>query len=130
MDERNFSDWLRQLRRARDLTQEALAEQVGCAVDTLRAIENGRRRPSRELAAIIAERLAVPEAERRSFLDLARGLVAARPPEAPSPAVVSTPVPSLRATTAPLIGRAAELEALSRRLRDRTCRLLTLISWW
>ena len=46
--------WLKQRRKHCDLTQDALAEQVGCAVETIRKIEQGTRRPSRE----IAERLA------------------------------------------------------------------------
>ena len=35
----SFGYWLRRRRKALDLTQEALARQVGCAVITIRKIE-------------------------------------------------------------------------------------------
>ncbi len=124
MHDESFGQLLRRLRRARDLTQEALAEQAGCAVDTLRAIETGRRRPSRELAAILAERLAVQAAERQAFLELARGTGAESAPgsRAPAPPAAASPP----AAAPPLIGRASELETLAQRLADPACRLLTL----
>lgn len=113
--------------RAQDLTQEALAELSGCAVATLRLIETGRRRrPSRELAAILAERLTVPADERAHFLQLARGTVpAAVPPAVPAavPPAILAPSP----VDEPLIGRASELAALCIRLADPACRLLTIV---
>jgi len=42
-----FGRLLHRLRKARDLTQEALAQQVFCALDTIKKIEAGVRRPSR-----------------------------------------------------------------------------------
>ena len=36
-DETSFGGWLKARRKALDLTQEALSERVGCAVDTLRS---------------------------------------------------------------------------------------------
>ena len=50
-----FGLWLKRQRRALDLTQEELAQQIGCALVTLRKIETGERRPSKP----ILERLAV-----------------------------------------------------------------------
>lgn len=132
MHDETFGQQLRRLRRARDLTQEALAEQAGCAVDTLRAIESGRRRPSRELAAILAERLGVPSAERQVFLERARaGSGEPVPPRTTSPTaapqpVAAPPLMALRAEAFSLIGRAGELVTLAQRLQDPVCRLLTL----
>ncbi|MBV9719301.1 MAG: tetratricopeptide repeat protein [Candidatus Eremiobacteraeota bacterium] len=60
------------MRQSLDLTQEALAELVSCSTFTVRKIEAGQRRPSREVAALLADRLNVHEAERASFLALAR----------------------------------------------------------
>jgi transcriptional regulator with XRE-family HTH domain len=57
---------------ARDMTQEALAEAVGCATQTVRSFENGRRRPSRDMAARLADILQVPLAERDDFIKKAR----------------------------------------------------------
>src|SRR5262245_22040796 len=79
--ERLLSDWIRQRRAALDLTQELLAEQVGCAVDTIRALENGRRRASREMAERLATVLHIPEQERAAFMAAARAPV--RAPAAP-----------------------------------------------
>lgn len=72
MDYPSLGDWLRHQRSLRDLTQEALAEEVGCAVQTIRAFENGWRRPSRAMAERIALVLAVPPDERAAFLRAAR----------------------------------------------------------
>lgn len=68
----DFGAWLRKLRRQRDRTQEALADEVGCAVYTLRAFEAGRRRPSREMAERLAAVLGLPESQRSRFVQLAR----------------------------------------------------------
>jgi LuxR family maltose regulon positive regulatory protein len=68
----DFGTWLRHARTARELTQEALAEAVGCATQTVRSIENGRRRPSREMAARLADILEMPPDERGAFVRLAR----------------------------------------------------------
>ncbi|MDQ5851000.1 MAG: helix-turn-helix transcriptional regulator, partial [Chloroflexota bacterium] len=37
------------MRHALELTQEALAERTGCAVQTIRKIEAGERRPSQQM---------------------------------------------------------------------------------
>lgn len=71
-DTTRFTAWLRALRVARDLTQEELAEQIGCAVTTLRAYESGARRPSRQMAERIAGVLALPADQVAAFVRLAR----------------------------------------------------------
>jgi transcriptional regulator with XRE-family HTH domain len=67
-----FGPWLRRRRRSLDLTQDALAQQVGCAVDTVRKFEAGMRRPSRPMAERLAHCLAIPLAEQAAFLSAAR----------------------------------------------------------
>jgi hypothetical protein len=47
---------------------------VGCAHITLRRIETGTLKPSRELALILLEKLGVPRAEREAWLPFTRGL--------------------------------------------------------
>src|SRR4029079_16062141 len=59
-------------RKVLDLTREELAERVGCAVETLRKIETGARRPSRQIAERLAVALAFAPEERASFVRLAR----------------------------------------------------------
>src|SRR5262249_26507324 len=67
-----FGPMLKALRRARDLTQEQLAEQVACSVETIKKIEASRLRPSQQLAALLADALDVAAAERPAFLAAAR----------------------------------------------------------
>lgn len=72
----SFGYWLRRRRKSLDLTQEALAQRVCCSGFTIRKIEADERRPSRRLAERLAASLAIPELERRDFLDAARALQA------------------------------------------------------
>jgi predicted ATPase/DNA-binding XRE family transcriptional regulator len=70
----SFGRWLRQRRRILDLTQLAFADLVGCARSTLRRIEAGDLKPSKELALILLEKLGIPESERPEWVRFARGL--------------------------------------------------------
>jgi predicted ATPase/DNA-binding XRE family transcriptional regulator len=72
----SFGRWLQRRRKALDLTQEALAQRVGCAAETLRKIEADVRRPSRQIAERLAEELEIPEAERAAFIKAARAELA------------------------------------------------------
>src|SRR3954470_8637570 len=45
----SFGQWLRQRRKALDLTQEDLAQLVGCSAETIRKYEADKRRPSKQL---------------------------------------------------------------------------------
>ena len=76
MDEPNesFGLRLRRSRKARDLTQEQLAERVSCSRYTIRKIEADERRPSRRLAERLLHRLEIPIPERDAFIAAARGL--------------------------------------------------------
>jgi predicted ATPase/transcriptional regulator with XRE-family HTH domain len=128
---------LRQVRIERDLTQEALAEQVGCSPQTIRAFESGRRRPSREMAARLAAILELPEAARSLFVRLARA-----PQSAANQAIevttdesfatpVSTPPPTNRPSIVlpsdALIGRQRDLQHLGGALLNDQFRLVTLL---
>jgi class 3 adenylate cyclase len=68
-----FGQWLRRSRKARDLTQTDLAEQVSCALGTIRKLEADELRPSKELAARLVAHFGVPEGERAAFVAYARG---------------------------------------------------------
>src|ERR1044071_5557507 len=70
----SFGTWLRQKRRALDLTQKALADQVGCAEITMRRMEGDDYKPSTELALVLLEKLGIPEPERTQWVQFARGL--------------------------------------------------------
>jgi WD40 repeat protein/transcriptional regulator with XRE-family HTH domain len=95
MDEsESFGFWIRRRRKALDLTHKVLADQVGCAVITIRKIEADERRPSRQIAERLAECLAVPPADREAFMRAARAELAAfRLPTPPTPSPLSLPSP-------------------------------------
>lgn len=128
-----FGGWLRLRRKYLDLTQAALADQVGCSVAAIKKIEAGDRRPSRQVAALLARSLRLPEAQQAAFVRVARGeLPVERLPAAAgvtgSPAGASAPAVqhTLPTPANALIGREVELAALARLLMDPRCRLATL----
>jgi class 3 adenylate cyclase/tetratricopeptide (TPR) repeat protein/DNA-binding XRE family transcriptional regulator len=95
IDTASFGDWIRRRRKALDLTREALAQQVGCAVVTIRKIESDERRPSRQIAERLAECLQVPADQRAAFLQAARAELAAdRLPDPPAPPPLAIPSPA------------------------------------
>jgi transcriptional regulator with XRE-family HTH domain/tetratricopeptide (TPR) repeat protein len=70
----SFGDWVQRRRKELDLTQAELAKSVGCAVVTVKKIEQGDRKPSRQIAVLLSEHLAIPETAREDFLKMARGM--------------------------------------------------------
>ncbi len=123
-----FGIRLKQRRQALDLTQEALAERVGCAPQTIRKIESGERRPSRDMAERLAQVLDVSPADRDVFLKEARTALVPDSPLPPS-APVERPAPRmvLPKYTRPFVGRSAELAQLSRLLETPGCDLITVV---
>src|SRR5215475_15043854 len=69
----SFGTWLHQRRRTLDLTQQAFADQVGCARITLSRIEADALKPSKELALLLLEKAGIPEVDRESWVRFARG---------------------------------------------------------
>jgi predicted ATPase/transcriptional regulator with XRE-family HTH domain len=138
----SFGEWLRARRKALDLTQLELAERSGCAEDTIGRIEAGTRRPSRQVAASLAEALGVPAQSHADFVRFAReggpatglaqleaasggGELRAHPtgghPAAWVPYLSSLPQPPT-----PLVGREGDLAATAALVRSGHARLLTL----
>ena len=70
----SFGYWIRRQRKALDLTQQALADRVGCSLAAIKKIEGDERRPSRQIAERMADILNVPADERETFLEVARGI--------------------------------------------------------
>lgn len=131
-----FGEWLRQQRSHLRLTREQLAARVGCSVALLRKIEDGERRPSAQIAELMANCLDILPAERATFVRVARGeLSVDRLAPLSQPIAASTVLPASTATRrsilpvlpTPLIGRQHEVAELSQLLRDPPCRLLTLV---
>src|SRR5258706_11650360 len=69
----SIGSWIMQRRKALHLSRVELAGRVGCATVTLRKIETGERRPSRQIAERLAEHLAIAPAGLAAFISAARG---------------------------------------------------------
>ncbi|MEO8394072.1 MAG: LuxR C-terminal-related transcriptional regulator [Chloroflexota bacterium] len=119
-----FGQWLKERRKALDLTQETLAEKIGCAVVTIQKIEGDDRRPSRNIAQQLAQHLGVPLLEQSAFMQFARGVAS---PVAASWGQPSPVRPRLTASSTPFIGRDDEIEAVRTQLITGEARLLTLV---
>jgi predicted ATPase/transcriptional regulator with XRE-family HTH domain len=130
----SFGDWIRRRRKALDLTQEELAQRVGCSASFIFKIEADERRPSRQVAELLVEHLEIPSDQRDRFLKVARQektvehLDVVTPPFTSAAVLVSQPYrpPSLPLPLTPLIGRDHELHAIIQQLQNPACRLLTL----
>jgi predicted ATPase/DNA-binding XRE family transcriptional regulator len=128
-----FGPWLRQLRTDHDLTQERLADVVGCAPETIRSFESGRRRPSQALALRLAQVLGLSSSESERFVAVARKTQNAAP--AATPGAAGEERSAVRQATIPLallpgdalIGRHPELERLQQALLIERRRLVTLL---
>lgn len=128
---KTFGEWLREQRTARRLTREEFANRVGCSVAMLRKIEDDERRPSAQIAELIANCLEITE--REDFIRVARGEwttdrlspVSRRvqPTNIPPAQTLSSNLPIL---PSPLIGRQHEVDELCKLLRDPHCRMLTV----
>jgi predicted ATPase/transcriptional regulator with XRE-family HTH domain len=124
-----FGEWLRDQRNQLQLTREQFANRVGCSIALLRKIEDGERRPSAQIAGLMANCLNIPSAERSTFIKVARGELSVdrlapvlKPIVSPTPPRISLPV-----LPTPLIGRQYEVDQLGTLLRDPECRMLTLV---
>ena len=126
-----FGEWLQQQRSLRRLTREEFAKRIGCSVSALRKIEYGVRRPSVQIAELMANGLDVPLEERSTFVRVARGELSVDRLSLPSnlDARPNTPSPKINLPIfpTPLIGREREVEQLGQLLCDPQCRLLTLV---
>ena len=125
-----FGKWLRKRRRALDFTQKELAQQVGCAVSTIRKFEADERRPSKALATRLADCLNIAPMEVDRFITFARSkpyLDAATSPPMDSAPTTFRPVLRPLSPLTSFVGREQELARITRLLLDEPdCRLLTL----
>ena len=130
-EQRSFGRWLKHLRVERDLTQEMLAEMVGCAASTVRSFEIGKRRPSREMAERLVMVLKLPADQQAEFLRLAR-MTVDTPSAAADTSIESNqpqpdPLPPLPKPITPFIGRQAEQAVLCQLIQQEGMRLGTLL---
>ena len=120
----SFGQWLRQRRKALNLTQVDLAQRIGCATVTLRKIEADERRPSKQIAKLLAEHLHIPANEQAAFVEFARAEAAETPTRW---GVGFHPPTNLPLQPTPLIGRDVDVSSIRKRLLQPEARLLTLI---
>src|SRR6478672_1273955 len=99
----SFGQWLKQHRKHLDLTQEELAERIGCSVVAISKMEAGVRRPSRQMAELLADLFKVPAEERVTFIAFARGFDAQS--ESQKTILARRPPGNLPAPLSRLIGR-------------------------
>jgi predicted ATPase/transcriptional regulator with XRE-family HTH domain len=123
-----FGEWLRYQRNQLRLTREQFAARVGCSIALLRKIEAGERRPSEQIAELVANCLNIPAEERPTFVKVARGELSVErlSPGLKPVAASKSARTNLPLLPTPLIGRQQEVEHLIQLLRDPQCRLLTL----
>lgn len=128
-----FGGWLKQRRKEQGIGPDQLAELLGCSAITLLKVEAGERRPSRQLAQLLAERLQIPPDEREAFITFARlGRVASAGPaseaagRAPWRAVHSRQT-NLPSALTSFVGREDDLQKVRDLLLQPSVRLLTLI---
>ncbi|NOH02749.1 MAG: tetratricopeptide repeat protein [Chloroflexi bacterium] len=116
------------------MTQQEAAARVGCSLSLIFKIESDERRPSRQVAELLAQHLEIPPEQRALFLKVARQEKAVdnldAPPTTLEPASPSHPhpypLPSLPLPLTSLIGREHETSAILNQLQNPACRLLTL----
>ena len=136
-----FGTWVKRRRKALDLTQHELARQVGCSASAIFKIESDERRPSRQIAELLAQILEIPDDQHDLFIKVARQeklvdrLEAIPRIDGPAPFVQSQGEPAVGSnppqTNLPLpltslIGREHEMRAIIQQIQDPACRLLTL----
>jgi predicted ATPase/transcriptional regulator with XRE-family HTH domain len=131
MQAHSFGNWLKTRRKARDLTQAELADQVGCSTAAIRKLEAEERRPSAQIVERLAEIFEIPQNEQANFLRFARGEVRSVPAERkedfPWKATGALTRSNLPVTVTSLIGREKEIADVCNYLSKKDIRLVTLI---
>lgn len=129
----SFGAWIKRRRKALDLTQEELALKVGCSASAIFKIESDERRPSRQIAELLATQLEVPVEQHALFLKIARQEKVAdyldgipQPGNYSSPPSPLTKHNNLPVFPTPFVGREHELEIIVLQLLNPACRLMTL----
>ncbi|HET9494686.1 MAG TPA: tetratricopeptide repeat protein [Chloroflexia bacterium] len=134
-----FGGWLKQRRNELGLTQHELAQALSISHIMLVKIEAGQRRPSSQMAGMLADFLRLPDDEREAFLVFARAgrPVAQLPSDASATrhddATLRAPWrntyahrTNLPTPLTPLVGRDTDVAAVQNQLNQPSTRLLTL----
>ena len=132
----SFGEWVQTRRNQLRLSRPELARQIHCSPVTIKKIERDERRPSPELAQLLANHLQIPDAEQEDFVRRARGefMPNLRSPEEMSITEAQIhsddaeePKHNLPLQPTPFFGREKELVEIASSLADPNCRLLTIL---
>src|SRR4051794_6644289 len=91
-DQLSFAQWLKYRRKILDLTQAELARTAGCSAVSIKKIEASDLIPSKQLAALLATALQVPDTQHAAFVQFARSLDATVALTAFTPRPVVAPI--------------------------------------
>ena len=69
----SFGEWVQKRRNQLRYTRKGFADLVGCAPVTIKKIERDERRPSPQIAQLLAQHLQIPQSEHENFMARARG---------------------------------------------------------
>jgi tetratricopeptide (TPR) repeat protein/transcriptional regulator with XRE-family HTH domain len=94
--------WIKQRRAILDLTQQDLAQRTRCSLVTVKGIESGRRRPSKQLATLLVQALEIPLPEQAAFVRWLRDPAAHPRPGPELPDSISMPA-GARSETLPQV---------------------------
>ncbi len=128
-----FGYWVKQSRRTSGMTQAQLALLMACSVETIKKIEANKRRPSLQMAELLAFHLKIGPEVYEEFLRLARPELSLPIPEDPSrpPGFHTWHALKIRSNRLPLpvtslIGREKEVSKVCNILRSADIHILTL----
>lgn len=127
----SFGAWLKKRRKQLDLTQEQLGALSGCSGAAIRKFEADERKPSRELAELLARALKIPDTEQDQFIKLARGFQPRdRFTDKLESLVIDSyfqPPDNLPSPLTSLVDRVNDVAAVAKMISDPDIRWVTLI---
>ena len=136
MEITSFGEWVQKRRNQLRYSRRKFADLVGCAPVTIKKIERDERRPSAQMAELLAEHLQLPESEIEKFLQRANGQFIATmsdPIELSFTEIQAQsnrpnePKHNLPAQVTSFVGRTAEINETVTALKTPNCRLMTII---
>ena len=122
-----LSQWIRRRRKSLDLTQAELAHKLACSISTIQKVEEGERRPSKNLTASLVRALEIPEEHHQAFARLVRSKAVAND-KATVTQTDTKPAPfnNIPHSLNELIGRDGDATTACSLLQHKPARLLTL----
>ncbi len=119
-DNISFGTWQKLRRKELDMTREELAQKIGCSPIMIYKIEAGERRPSKQIATLLARELKILDNDVDTFIRFARHSDGAN-------VHADRPIKGIPSFISPLIGRETDLMKLENMLLLDKERLITLV---